>query len=127
MAFVQNIVADRRRRIHARARGHGRRVRPGCIAVEYPSPSSGCDRTHADSAANRQRHAVAQPNTITSCGWRGGRSDRHPRSDGLRPSKGAALSSSDCNATEHPPNHTPNAEPTPVGDPHGRSYADPHC
>jgi hypothetical protein len=124
MAFVQNIVANCRRRFHARARGHGRCIRPCRAAVEYASPSSGSHRTDSDTAANRQHHAIAQPNATISGGWSTRLSDGHPSSNGLRPSKGAALSSSDSNASRDPPDRTTDAEPTPNGDPHARFHTD---
>jgi len=80
MAFTQNLAADRRRRIHARAHGHGRRVCPRRVAVELPSPSSSCERTESDPAADRQHHTIAESHD-GRCG-RGFRYGR-PSADGL--------------------------------------------
>lgn len=124
MACAQNIAADRGRRIHSRARGHGRRLRPGRPAVEHLSSSSACHRTDADTAANGQRYTIAQPNTAISGSWSDGRSERHPRGDGLHPSKGSTVSSSDLNATDDPPDRTTDAEPATVGYSQHRSHTD---
>lgn len=120
MAFAQNIVRDRRRRIHSRARGHGRCLRPGRVAVERPSPSSGCRRTDSDTAANRQRHASAQSDATISRGWSGRPHGGYPGSDGLRTSKGAAVRSSSRDPKRYPPDAAATTDP----DPHDPSHPD---
>jgi len=83
MAFAQNIVADRRRRIHSHASCPGRCVCAGRAAVELPSPGSRCDQTKLDTAAGCRRHGIAQSHaTIGRCR---GPSDRHTSCDGIRP------------------------------------------
>jgi hypothetical protein len=92
--------------------------------VEHASPSSGSHRTDSDAAANRQHRAVAQPNATISRGWSIRPHHRDLNGPGLRPSKGAALGSSDVNAADDPPDRTADAEPATVGYSQRRPYTD---
>jgi hypothetical protein len=123
MAFVQNIVAERRRRIHSRARGHGRCVRPGCAAVELSSPSTCSHRAGSDTAVDGERHAIAEPNPAIRRRSRGSR-EGLTSGDGLRASEGAAIGSSSDDANGYSPDRRTNAHPATYGDPHRDSDAD---
>lgn len=83
MPFAQNIVPDRRSRIHFRARGHGRRVRPGRVPMEFAPPSSRRNRAESDTAANARRHALAKSIAVISCQWGCRSGDGYPSGDGL--------------------------------------------
>jgi hypothetical protein len=71
--------------------------------MEHPSSSSGCHRTDADTATDRRRYAVAEPNASVRRGGRGSH-NRHPRADGLRQTEGAAL---DCSSLGDPNGYSP--------------------
>ena|ERR1700682_2555029 len=126
MAFAQNIV-DRRRRIHSRACGHGRRVRFRRVAMELPSPSSSRCRAESDTAAHRQRHTIAEPITTISRGWSRGFRDRCPSGDRLRPTEGSADPSSDGDSYGYPPDDTADDQPIADADSLDPTYANADC
>jgi hypothetical protein len=135
MAFAQNIFRNRRKRVHGRARCHGRCLWPGRVAVEHASPSSRCDENDFVTGADGQRHAVAESHAITeshanvsrccSCCCGGG----GPGAYGDRPSNGAAIGSSGAGAYGYPADadrHPAVADASTYGDSHRRSDGDPH-
>ena len=123
MAFTQNIVAERRRCVHSRARGHGRAVRARRVAVEYPSPSSRCDRTKCDPAVDRHRLAIAEPHAnIRGCRRRFSQRDSSSECDGA--SQGAADRSSRADRNRDPPDAAADHHATADRDPDGGSHAD---
>jgi hypothetical protein len=123
MAFAQNIDRYRRGHIHPRLSGHGRCVRPGCVAVELPSPSTCRNRAQSDTSANGKRHAIAEPKRAVRRRSRRSR-DGHTSGDGPRSSEGAAIGSSSCDAHGYPPDGHTDGHPAAYGDPHRDSNAD---
>ena len=102
MAFAQNVVADRRRRIHSRACRHGRRVRFRRTAMELASAASSRGSTKSDTTANGQPHAIAELIATISSGCSHRPDVGHSGADG-HPFHSPAVSSSDGDPESDPP------------------------